>query len=61
MVFAVSAVIRGRWKTPSGSILEVPVATVKLTKGQIVPAGGGAYLRLLPYRYTAAAIRWVNR
>jgi len=48
-------------ETPSGSILEVPVATVKLTNGQIVPAGGGAYLRLLPYRYTAAAIRRVNR
>lgn len=48
-------------ETPSGSILEVPVATVELAKGKIVPVGGGAYLRLLPYRYTAAAIRRINK
>jgi polysaccharide deacetylase family protein (PEP-CTERM system associated) len=47
--------------TPSGSILEIPVATTELTKGTIVPVGGGGYLRLLPYRYTAAGIRRTNR
>ena len=46
--------------TPSGSIMEVPVATVKLPDGRVAPIGGGGYLRLLPYRYTAAGIRSVN-
>ncbi len=46
--------------TPSGSIVEVPVATVVLSKRQVAPVGGGGYLRLLPYRYTAAGIRRVN-
>jgi polysaccharide deacetylase family protein (PEP-CTERM system associated) len=46
--------------TPSGSILEVPVATIVLSKRQVAPIGGGGYLRLLPYRYTAAGIRRVN-
>jgi len=45
--------------TPSGPIQEVPIATVLLNR-HISPAGGGAYLRLLPYRYTAAGIRRVN-
>jgi polysaccharide deacetylase family protein (PEP-CTERM system associated) len=48
-------------ETASGSILEVPVATVKLSKYCISPVGGGAYLRLLPYRYTAAGIRRINQ
>jgi polysaccharide deacetylase family protein (PEP-CTERM system associated) len=47
-------------ETPSGAICEVPVATAKLPTGRIAPIGGGAYLRLLPYRYTAAGIRRVN-
>jgi len=46
--------------THSGSIVEVPVATVVLSKRQVSPVGGGGYLRLLPYRYTAAGIRRVN-
>lgn len=46
--------------TPSGSILEIPVATAQLTRRTVIPVGGGAYLRLLPYRYTAAGIRQVN-
>ncbi|MBV8845257.1 MAG: DUF3473 domain-containing protein [Bryobacterales bacterium] len=46
--------------TPSGPILEVPVATTRLSYGAIAPVGGGAYLRLLPYRYTAAGIRRIN-
>jgi len=46
--------------TPAGSIYEVPVATVLLPNGSVAPVGGGAYLRLLPYRYTAAGIRRLN-
>jgi polysaccharide deacetylase family protein (PEP-CTERM system associated) len=43
-----------------GTILEIPPATVQLSDSQVSPVGGGAYLRLLPYRYTAAGIRQVN-
>ena len=46
--------------TPSGDLLEVPIATVKLGRDRVSPVGGGAYLRLLPYRYTAAGIRRMN-
>jgi polysaccharide deacetylase family protein (PEP-CTERM system associated) len=46
--------------TSSGPIVEVPIATVKLLNGSTAPVGGGAYLRLLPYRYTAAGIRRLN-
>ncbi len=49
-----------RVETPSGSIIEVPVATVKLSRRRVAPVGGGAYLRLLPYRYTQAGIRRLN-
>ena len=47
--------------TPSGTIYEIPVATTKLCNCWITPVGGGAYLRLLPYAYTAAGIRRMNR
>ena len=47
--------------TPAGPIYEVPIATAKLGNGRITPVGGGAYLRLFPYRYTAAGIRRMNR
>lgn len=47
-------------ETPSGPIHEIPIATVMLSKRQIAPVGGGGYLRLLPYRYTAAGIRRIN-
>ncbi len=46
--------------TPSGPIMEVPIATVELSRKNIAPVGGGAYLRLLPYRYTAAGVRRIN-
>lgn len=46
--------------TPAGPIQEVPVATVMLSKQRVAPVGGGGYLRLLPYRYTAAGIRRIN-
>ncbi len=45
--------------TPSGSIVEIPVATA-VVLGRNIPVGGGGYLRLLPYRYTAAGIRRIN-
>jgi polysaccharide deacetylase family protein (PEP-CTERM system associated) len=48
-------------RTAAGPILEVPIATAKLGGGSVVPVGGGAYLRLLPYRFTAAGIRRINR
>jgi polysaccharide deacetylase family protein (PEP-CTERM system associated) len=46
--------------TPAGSILEVPIAVAQISKKRVAPVGGGAYLRLLPYRYTAAGIRRIN-
>jgi polysaccharide deacetylase family protein (PEP-CTERM system associated) len=48
-------------QTPSGPIQEVPIATVKLGKDRVAPVGGGAYLRLLPYCYTAAGVRRLNQ
>lgn len=48
-------------ETPSGSIREIPIATVRLRANSVAPIGGGGYLRLLPYRFTAAGIRRVNR
>jgi polysaccharide deacetylase family protein (PEP-CTERM system associated) len=47
-------------ETASGPICEVPIATVEFASGRTAPVGGGAYLRLLPYRYTAAGIRKLN-
>jgi polysaccharide deacetylase family protein (PEP-CTERM system associated) len=47
--------------TRSSPIIEVPAATVRLRSGRIAPVGGGAYLRLFPYRYTAAGIRVLNQ
>jgi polysaccharide deacetylase family protein (PEP-CTERM system associated) len=46
--------------TPEGPICEVPIATVRLSSRQTVPVGGGGYLRLLPYCYTAAGLRRIN-
>jgi len=47
-------------ETASGPLCEVPIATVRLSAHDIAPVGGGGYLRLLPYRYTAAGIRRIN-
>ncbi|MDX1983190.1 MAG: DUF3473 domain-containing protein [Bryobacteraceae bacterium] len=47
--------------TPAGAIQEIPIATVEVGDIAVTPIGGGGYLRLLPYRYTAAGIRRVNR
>jgi polysaccharide deacetylase family protein (PEP-CTERM system associated) len=46
--------------TTAGPIMEVPIATVQLSTKQVAPVGGGAYLRLFPYRYTATGIREIN-
>jgi polysaccharide deacetylase family protein (PEP-CTERM system associated) len=52
---------RPHWmETPSGRILEVPPATARLSSSRVVPVGGGGYLRLLPYGYTAAGLRRIN-
>jgi polysaccharide deacetylase family protein (PEP-CTERM system associated) len=48
-------------QTPSGQIVEIPVATVELPGRRVAPIGGGGYLRIFPYRYTAAGIRRVNK
>lgn len=47
-------------ETAAGRIVEVPPAAVELRPGTCVPVGGGGYLRMLPYRYTAAGIRTLN-
>jgi polysaccharide deacetylase family protein (PEP-CTERM system associated) len=47
--------------TPSGPIHEIPAATVRISRNKVMPVGGGAYLRLLPYRYSSAGIRRLNR
>lgn len=49
-----------RIETPSGAILEVPVAAARLSARRVTPVGGGGYLRMLPYGYTAAGIRRLN-
>jgi polysaccharide deacetylase family protein (PEP-CTERM system associated) len=47
-------------ETAAGRIVEVPPAAVELKPGTNIPVGGGGYLRMLPYRYTAAGIRTLN-
>lgn len=47
-------------ETEAGAIVEIPAATVRLSKQRTAPVGGGGYLRLLPYRYTAAGLRRIN-
>ena len=47
-------------ETPSGTILEVPIATARTFGGRLAPVGGGGYLRLFPYSYTAAGLRRIN-
>ncbi|HEX5234136.1 MAG TPA: XrtA system polysaccharide deacetylase [Silvibacterium sp.] len=42
------------------SILEIPIATWRLG-GLNLPVGGGAYMRLLPYRYIRCGLSSVNK
>lgn len=46
-------------KTPSGhSLVEVPMSTVNIL-GRNIPAGGGGYLRLFPFRFTKWAVETI--
>lgn len=47
-------------RTTHGDLIEFPVSTVRWGKTTL-PAGGGFYLRLFPYAYTAAALRRIHR
>lgn len=47
-------------ETDHGRIVEVPPAAVELRPGWNLPVGGGGYLRMLPYSYTAAGVRTLN-
>lgn len=47
-------------ETAAGPLLEIPIATARVSERRITPVGGGGYLRLLPYRYVAAGIRRIN-
>jgi polysaccharide deacetylase family protein (PEP-CTERM system associated) len=46
--------------TPREGLLEIPVTTAQVLRRN-VPAGGGGYFRLLPYRVSRALIGRVNR
>lgn len=45
---------------PAGTLLELPIATLRIGN-LVLPAGGGAYLRLLPYALVAGAFRQLER
>lgn len=45
---------------PGQSFLEIPVTSTRWL-GRNFPCGGGGYFRLLPYRFSAAALHRVNR
>ena len=47
-------------QTPAGPVAEFPMPTVALGSARS-PFGGGAYFRLLPYRFTRWGIGYVNR
>lgn len=47
-------------RTRAGPLLEVPPSVFRVA-GARIPAGGGAYFRLLPYRLTRAALRQRER
>jgi polysaccharide deacetylase family protein (PEP-CTERM system associated) len=48
-----------RVDTPAGSVIEFPMPTLAVASVRS-PFGGGAYFRLLPYRFTRWAIRRIN-
>jgi polysaccharide deacetylase family protein (PEP-CTERM system associated) len=48
-----------RVKTQYGPLIEFPLPTLALGNARS-PFGGGAYLRLLPYRFTRWGIRYIN-
>ena len=42
-----------------GGLIEVPIATVRVLRS-VLPAGGGGYFRLLPYRISRWSLRRIN-
>jgi polysaccharide deacetylase family protein (PEP-CTERM system associated) len=44
----------------NGALLEIPIATVRLGSRNL-PVGGGAYFRILPYRYSAWGVSQINK
>lgn len=50
---------RFAFRMRKGSLLEVPVTTVKVL-GRTLPCGGGGYFRLLPYRLFRSGLKRVN-
>jgi len=44
-------------KTPSGPVVEYPMATFRLGGSGNLPVGGGGYLRIFPYWYTELGVR----
>ena len=47
-------------ETESGSLIEFPPAVVRLL-GHNIPAGGGGYFRIFPWRLTRFLLRYVNK
>jgi polysaccharide deacetylase family protein (PEP-CTERM system associated) len=47
------------YRPGAGALLEIPITTVEWL-GMRLPAGGGGYFRLLPYRVFKAALQRVN-
>jgi len=46
-----------RLETPSGELMEFPLATFRTRRGLVLPVAGGGYLRVLPRWYTRAGIQ----
>lgn len=44
----------------SGKLIEIPISTLPIA-GVNTPAGGGGYLRIMPYVYTGWAIKRIHR
>ena len=46
-----------RYATPSGDLAEYPITTFRLLGKMNLPVGGGGYLRIFPFWYTAFGFR----
>ncbi|MBK5943838.1 XrtA system polysaccharide deacetylase [Halorhodospira halophila] len=51
---------QAHWPDGPGGLLEIPPATLRVF-GRHLPAGGGGYFRLLPYRASRGALRWISQ
>jgi polysaccharide deacetylase family protein (PEP-CTERM system associated) len=47
--------------TLGGDLIEYPMSTFRFRSGPNLPVGGGGYLRILPYWYTALGFRRVHQ